>query len=276
MSQDDGATLSYRLMTEVVTIAAPHPGARAALSSILGGFPSAPADERAARYGMTLTDSGQWQVDARGTPVFIDVSFGDALLGIESEVVAGVLSSPLTHFHLHGGAYLTPSGTGSLLLLGASGSGKTTLGLALMARGCAPFADDVVFIDPETLAPRVFGRAFHVDASTKALVASLDGAATWPFDRFPAGYFVPDAWASGVAPVQAIFFPVRSSGALPSVRPLSAAETAVALLSYSLTLERDPRLALAVAAGLSNQARGYELVTGDLRETADAVAGVLV
>lgn len=275
MTRHNASILSYRLVNDAVTIAAPHPEARAALSTIFGGFPSAPPDEPPARYALSLTERGRWQVDVRGARVFDDVSLDDALMGLESEVVTDVLSSHPTYFHLHGGAFLAPSAHASLLLLGASGSGKTTLGLALMARGFLPFADDVVLIDPATLAPRVFGRAFHVDDSTKALLAGLDGTSNWSFDRFPTGYFVPPEWASGVARVQAILFPVRSTGAQPSVLPLSVAETAAALLSYTMTLDRDPRFALAVAARLTKQARGYALVTADLQATADAVAEVV-
>ena len=53
--------------------------------------------------------------------------------------------------------------------------------------------------------------------------------------------------------------------------PMSAAEAATGLLGQSLTLAPAPRLALRTAARLTEQARSYRFLIGELAESLDLI-----
>lgn len=267
-------SLCYRLLDYPVVVTASDDEMRAAVESILRGFPQHEPAGDSARYALARDDDGGWCVEAHGTRTCHRGSLTDALLALEWYLFSDMLAFRNDRFHLHGAALCAPAGTTSLLVLGAQGAGKTTLALALMARGFLPFADDIVFLEPDTLAPRTFRRAFHVDASTRALVEGLPQSPPGQFDEMPPGYFMPSRWAQSQAPVRAIFFPTVRAGETPSVTMLSVADATATLLPFSSTLGQAPRLALAAAARLTGQATCYALASGDLEATADLVATV--
>jgi hypothetical protein len=271
MIDSAATTLSYSLLDYHVTIAAADPEGRAALDSILRGFPRHPASERSTHYALERDDRG-WIVEQRATRTGEGLTLAQALMMIEGALVVDMLASRRDRFHLHGAALCNPSGNGSILILGASGAGKTTLTLALMARGFLPYADDVIVMEPDDLTPQTFQRAFHVNASTRRLIAGLTDTRPWSLDDVPDGYLMPRRWAESPANVRAIFFPTLQPCDTPAVTALSIPEAAATLLPFSATLDQAPRIALAAAARLTAQAICYTLVSGDLRATADLVA----
>lgn len=274
MTGEPPVTLGYRILDDPVTLTVPDGEASAAVRAILSGFsPHHPAPG-ARRYALTREDRGGWSVAAHTAPATHCVALTDALIALEWHLVTDMLAGRRDCFHLHGAALCAPSGTASILILGASGAGKTTLALALMARGFLPFADDVIVVDPDALAPRTFRRAFHVDRSTRALVEGLRHAPSWQSDGMPEGYFMPSQWAEATAPVRRVFFPTVRPGEAPAVSALSIAEAAATLLPFSGTLDQSPGLALSVAARLIGNATCYALRSGDLDATADLVASV--
>ncbi len=266
-------TSSYRILDYPVVIHAADPEAHAAVRSVFGGFLTREAPPGATTYRLARSERGVWHLDAGQRQVFASRSLQGALLNLEWRLVDDMLAVCLDgRFHLHGAALSTPAGDRSVLLLGQSGTGKTTLALALWARGFVPFADDLVFVDSETLVPVPFRRAFHVDDSSRALLDALSRAPAWRWEATPAGYFLPDRWAESAAPVRSILFPGIEAAATPRVTRLSLAEATARMLPFSLTLDREPDHALRVAAKLTEAAACYALRMGDLEATADLVA----
>ena len=268
--------LGYRILDEPVAIVVPDLEAGTAVAAMLRGFdrldPSGLPAQDQAPYQLLRGERGGWTVEARGTRAYQDVSLAEAVVGIEWHIVGDTLASSSDRFHLHGAALCEPSGTASVLILGASGSGKTTLALALMGHGFLPFADDVIVIDPETLSPRTFGRAFHVDAVTRALVDGLRHAPQWDDDGLPPGHLLPSRWAEGHVPVRAVFFPTLHPGETPAATRLSIWEATATLLPFSATLGSLPRVALRFASRLTASASCYALASGELEATADFVS----
>lgn len=263
--------MQYRLLDYSVNITASDPEASAAVHAMLQGFPSGGAADSESQYALVRDPDGGWSVDVRGTRTVRGAELAGAVIALEWQLVSDLLARPSGWFQLHGAALATPSGRGSVLILGASGAGKTTLTLALMARGLLPLTDDLIFLDPETLAPAVFQRAFHADATTHRLVDALSQPPAWRVDGLPAGYGVPARWAVARPPVCAVFFPALHVDEAPSATTLSVADAAVTLLPFSATLDRAPELALAAAARLTGRASCYALRSGDLAATAELV-----
>lgn len=266
-------SLSFRILNYPAVVAVPDLEAHEAVRAIFGGFPPhVGSDEDQPRYTLTREERGHWCVRVGGRRTSLSSDLADAVVALEWQVVSDMLHATRGGFHLHGAALLAPSGEASLLVLGASGAGKTTLALALMARGFLPFADDIVFIDPDTLVPRALQRAFHVDASTRALVERSLHRPAIQLDGLPGGYVLPLHWATRDAPVRTIVFPTVRPDELPAATRLTIAEATARLLPFSTTLEEAPQRALSVAARLTARAACYGLVCGDLDITVDLVA----
>jgi hypothetical protein len=274
MSDSAGCVLAYRLLDYTIAITVPDTETGATLHAVLSGFPAAEVAAGTARYAIGRDAAGAWWVDAHGSRILSGVSRVDALLGVEWHAVSDVLAATPHLLHLHGAALATPSGDGALLVLGASGAGKTTLVLALMTLGFVPFADDVVLVEPDSLAVQTFPRAFHADETTRTLVERLPGPITWRFDGLPPGCAQPLRWASQPAPVSAIVFPELRPGDAPSLTRLSIADATATLLPFSGTLGSNPALALSVAAKLTGSVGCYTLRSGDLPATCALVASL--
>lgn len=257
-----------------VVLDVPDRDARAAVTAIFRAFTPSPEVDRddATRYVIAREETGQWAVWAEDTVIYRATTLPDVLVALEWHIVTALIAQRRDRFHLHGAALGTPDGAGSILILGASGSGKTTLTLALMARGFMPHTDDIILIDPQSLAPETFRRAFHVDTTTRALIEALPHPNAWDFDALPPGYFMPPQWADKSAPVRAIFFPTLHPQEPPSATALTIADAVTTLLPFSTTLDQAPAFALPTAARLTERAACYALTTGDLAKTADLIA----
>jgi hypothetical protein len=265
----------YCILGYHATVTTPDPDARATISAVLAGFTMVPTVPPGTPRYRVETDGTWWSLTINGEKTYESVFLSEALIALEWHLVTDLLAFRADRFHLHGAALRTPDGAASILILGASGSGKTTLTLALMARGFVPYADDIILIDPQMLAPATFRRAFHVDDATHALVAALPDAPTWDFDALPPGYFMPPQWAETPAPVRAIFFPTLRPEEEPSAAALSITDAVTTLLPFSTTLDQKPTLALPVAARLTAQATCYALTTGDLAATAALIRRII-
>jgi hypothetical protein len=264
--------MQYRLLDYPVAITASDREATTAVRAILAGFPQPEEADPPSAYELTRGEDGGWCVTVRGTLTVRGARLADAVAALEWQLVSDALATRLGRFQLHGAALESPSGDTSLLVLGASGAGKTTLTLALMARGFLPYTDDIVFLEPDTLVPETFPRAFHVDPPARVLVEALPEQPPWRFDGLPPGHATPARWATRGAPVRAVFFPTVHPGAAPEAGALSIADATAALLDVSATLDQAPELALAIAARLTAQAPCYALRSGDLAATAALVA----
>ncbi len=254
-----------------------HPEDRAALRAALSGFaPAAAAQPSDVICTVRRTAGALWTVTTSGAAPQQAATLEDALLAVEWQLVTDMLAHQTGRFHLHGAALLDPAGTTTVLVLGASGVGKTTLTLALMAAGFRPYADDVVLLDADTLIVDRFPRAFHVDANTRRLVSPLFQDRRWEVAGLPAGNCLPLEWASEPVPVGVIILPKGRGETHPRLVPLGVADTAMALLSCTTTLERAPGLALRAAARLAATTASFALhgagPAADVGTIASAVA----
>lgn len=237
--------------------------------------PADPPSADATPYALNGDAERGWSVSANGSPSYRTDNAADALMALEWHLVMDMLAYRRDRFHIHGASLITPDRSCSLLIAGVSGSGKTTLTLGLMARSFLPYADDATLIEPTTLEPQTFRRAFHMDDRTRDLVEALPARPAWDFDAAPPGYFRPPQWAESSAPVRLILFPTVGTGAELRITPLSIADAATALLPFSTTLASAPTLALAVAGRLTAQAACYSLVAGDLDATCNRVIALI-
>jgi len=275
MTRPERASFRGQLLDHPVVVTAPDPEALAAIRAVLQGFVTSVPAAHAASYSIRRDERGLWLVDAGRTRVCEARTLADALLALEWRLVTDLLArGHHRRVHLHGAALSAPSGSTSVLILGASGTGKTTLTLALMGRDFLPFSDDAIFIEPRHLRLETFRRAFHVDPNARALVEKVVSPAVCRFDGMPPGYCAPSGWALHHAPVRTIVFPTLRPGAGPAITRLPLADAAARLLSLSSTLEPAPELALAVAARLTRHATSYALSAGDLEATTELVAEV--
>ncbi len=271
-----GSPLRLSVGGRVVDIHVEHRQDREAVRAITGGF--AAADTRQAtdvRCVVARDVQERWLVTLDDRIRHEAVTLDGALLALEWQIVSDILARKMDRFHLHGAALADPSDAMSILVLGESGVGKTTLTLALMAKGFRPYADDVVLLDPKTLIPERFPRAFHVDDTTRTLVAPLFGSAPWELPGLPRGYLLPAEWATSARPVGAIVFPKGHDRVDPQLVELSVADAAHTLLSFTTTLDHAPAVALRTAARLTASARSYALYGGLLAATVDLVTSTI-
>ncbi|MGE3889790.1 MAG: hypothetical protein AB7H81_25485 [Vicinamibacterales bacterium] len=256
-----------------VAVIVPDAADRAAVEAILGGFPrigEAAPDE--ATYTLRRAAAGGWEFWSGGTRTHQATTLEDGLLALEWQVVTDLLAQTDDRFHLHGAALADPSSTFSVLVLGESGVGKTTLTLALIAAGFKPYTDDVILLAPASLVPATFERAFHVDATTRALADGLPHDPAWEVPGVPDGYFLPATWAREPLPVRVVIVPKARDHERPLLVGLPIAEAATTILGFSGSLEHAPALALRTAARLTAAAPCYALYAGPLARTAQFLA----
>ncbi|MGE3509920.1 MAG: hypothetical protein AB7N65_13660 [Vicinamibacterales bacterium] len=220
---------------------------------------------------MVRTPTGLWTVGPGDAVTHQSATRDGALLSLEFLLVSDVLART-DRFHLHGAALVDPAGAMVVLILGESGAGKTTLTLSLMGGGFRPLADDVILLDPETLCPDRFPRSFHVDDRTRRLIDPLFAGREWETPGLPPGYCLPLSWAEASRPVGAVVLPAGHGYVEPLLTRLSPADTAMALLSGTTSLDRVPRLALRTAARIAAAAPCFTLRAGTPADNVDLVS----
>ncbi|HEY7093575.1 MAG TPA: hypothetical protein VH393_10365 [Ktedonobacterales bacterium] len=167
---------------------------------------------------------------------------------------------------LHGAAL--SNGESCMLLLGASGAGKTTLTLGLMARGWRPLTDDIVLIDPNTLAIAPFPRCFHVDEAAKSLVAQQANL-EWPGKL--SGYARPTTWATGGQSATTLVVVQRCPTCMAARFPILQAEAAGGLLAEAAGTQLSASVVASVAARLAAGAKCYRLKNGPLESSLNLI-----
>jgi hypothetical protein len=257
-------SLRCDILGALVEIAAPDGEPLHWLRWALSGFLAADDTEIVvARYALVPQSGDGWVLTRDDAALRTDADLATAVLALEWQLVTDAIERRRDLFHLHGAALAAPDGTAALLVVGVSGSGKTTLTLGLMAAGFLPFGDDVIFLDPSSLALLPLRRAFHVRAPTQGLVPLPAWDAPWT-DPTGTRWYLPPRWATAPSPpVRVIVFPEVQPDAAPSLAPLTPAEGAHRLLGHSVTLEPSPALALATVRALIAQVTCYRLIVGD-------------
>ena len=268
----DTARDTFDLLGFQADVGAPAGTPRMVIRRILRGFGPVDRPAGAVRPSFDLMEgsTGEWRVRAGGEILHVGDDLVVALGQLEWRIVTAALEYRGDLFHLHASALCLPTRRDGLVLLGGSGRGKTTLTMGLMLRGFVPFADDVALLDPETLELTAFRRAFHLSDGTWPLLEPLAEGLAPEREDLP-GYFSPPQWAEHPAPVRWILLPEYRPQQVPELIRLSPSEAASAIVEQTLSLARRPRMALAAAARLTNHARCYRFLCGDL---ADSVAMV--
>ena len=273
----DVARETFDVLGWRVAVGASSDQARDTVRNLLRGFGpiAANADAVLPRYDLTQAPEGGWQVRVADEVVGTGDNLDAALGSLDWLLVTGALERRDDIFQLHGAALCTPTRRGGIVLVGESGVGKTTLTLGLMLSGFVPFTDDVALLEPTTLNLQPLRRAFHVNDETWTLLEGLSGPLTREQD-LPPGYFMPPQWAECPVPVRWIVLLDRSSSSQPPLAPLSTAAAATALLGQCMSVQRMARVALRTTARLTEQARCYRLVTGDLPTSINTIKELVV
>lgn len=179
-------------------------------------------------------------------------------------------------FQLHAGAVAGQSS--AWLLVGPPESGKTSLALALAARGHALLTDEIALVDPRCLRVTPFGRDLIVRPGTLTLFPSLAPRVP-PFKRSPDGLYLSPGLAGEPPPRESmpigqLVFPRLRLGSGVELRPLGAAEAARRLLEQALNLGDWEAAGMDLVGRLAEGFPALELVFGDAREAAEALAEV--
>jgi hypothetical protein len=199
---------------------------------------------------------------------------GSALWGLESALCEAIIRSQQRLIAVH--AATLDSGNSAVMLIGRSGSGKSTLSVALSKRGLVLGADDVAFVDPQTLNVHPMPRCLHLDQNSVRLL-EVDG------------FCFPDAWrrCSFVAPddldnrcgfqcrAGLLIYVHDTRAEHPHLKEISQSEMAGHLWSETGQAPHADSEIVNVLATLAGGARCFDLTQGPLSETADAVANLV-
>jgi hypothetical protein len=254
----------------------------------------------------TLAVIGGLQADAEpGEPVVrvtvgaenFQIEVGGAIVercSDEAEVVPALKSALLLAavnrtryagcFH----AALLGTAAGAVLLPGSSGSGKTCLALALTRRGHAYLADEMVLLDPSTLAVRGVPMPACVKSEAWSMIAALypelnSAIGHRRVDGKHVKYVTPTACGAAptqnarrLRPIASMIFPTYVPGGATRISPLPQLEVLARLFANCnawaepLTPEFVDRLTRWLPT-----IRCYELIHADLSEAAALVETVL-
>jgi hypothetical protein len=182
---------------------------------------------------------------------------------------------------LHGGAVANEHG--AILLLAPSGHGKTTLTLALMARGFTPFTDDIILLDPHTLAVQPFPRCFHVDAGTTQVIQQLSCKEGYHMpslecleveNTLEEALHRPLQWGTPQVP-SLIVFPEYRPGAALYLKRLRPAQTWMLLINNLMVLPAEAPSRFGTLRALVDRVQAYQMVHSNLDETITALEQLL-
>ncbi|HEU5441685.1 MAG TPA: hypothetical protein VFU88_20550 [Ktedonobacterales bacterium] len=262
---DTAGALRFRVAGLLLTVAG-LPRARAKqLAALLAPFQASPdGQEPALRFDVhPRGEDDVWVVERNSERI---AAFSDAdllLTQLEWHAIAAGLTATTDQAVFHAGA-LSRDGT-AMILLGQSGVGKTTLTTGLIQRGWLPYADDVTLLGTRTATLEVFPRCFHMDAP-----ALRRAAAAPPFTAVPGlpEHARPLRWAPpGLAPT-AIVVIERDAHGPSTMRPISQAEAAAALLGQAMANTLPRAMVAEVAVRAAAGARACRQLTNGDREGA--------
>jgi hypothetical protein len=184
----------------------------------------------------------------------------EELLGyLEWFTLSQALGAMTNHVAFRAAALTRDSTT--ILIVDKSGAGKTTLTLGLMGRGWQLLADDLTLVDPKTLAIKPYPRCFHLDNSTRDLIADnilleLPGNVS--------GYARPTQFAREAPPPTAIFEAHRCPTCMAARMPLMQASAAGDLLAEAANTQVPVSHMARTAARIAAGATCYQLKYGPL------------
>lgn len=208
-------------------------------------------------YRLTIeTSSGRLQLYRGETRLYAGESAGVAaelLLGDSCHQLAAHSHTGLL-FHAAG---LSWQGQG-LILPGASGAGKTTLTAWLLTKGFGYLTDELVFVPWQTNAIHTFPRPLNLKRPARAVLQNHLDWAKYEADILSTGYadLVPPQLLTQTSPVaQAelglILFPRYRPGATFELRPLSRAQTGLALMQNLINARNLPQHGFSEVAHLT-------------------------
>jgi hypothetical protein len=198
-------------------------------------------------------------------------SLGAAMRGLEYEICRRMIEQRGDLIVLHGATVFASDG--AAFITGASNAGKSTLALALAARGYRVGGDDAAFLDTSTNEVIPIPRCAHLDTRSRRLLRAA--GLRLPAAAAHHGFVTPADLGPPAPPrgaVRHLIITGRGSAPTPRITPIPQAAMVTALMhegGWPLERAEDTLAALSALAGA---ARCYELDSGRLRATVDAVA----
>jgi hypothetical protein len=217
-----------------------------------------------------------WQLHLGETLLNEEDSLGAILQQLEYQLCLRVMAQRPDLLALHAATVFTNGGRTAALITGFSGAGKTTLTLTLAARGYQVGGDDIVFIDPRTHEVAPLPRCFHLDEGTWRLVEAA--GLPIPAEAISHRFLTPADLGSEklhAAPLRYVFVTSRGPDPTPQLTPLPLAAVALALLPQLQCSSDAPTTAVTTVTQLLRSAEGYQLTSGELGPTVEAIARIL-
>lgn len=157
-------------------------------------------------------------------------------------------------------------------------SGKTTLAAGLTRAGLRYVTDELVAVDPRSLAVRPYPKPFSLDPGSWPLFAEARPAAPdglldvqW---QVPPSAFGDDAVAADCTPA-VIVFPRYEPGVETAVRAIGPAEALMSLAANALNLRESGAGGAAALAALADRCPAYRLDVGQLDAACRLVLDIL-
>ena len=205
--------------------------------------------------------------------------FCDPLTLLQSSLLRTVDILATNHHLIHAGVVSWRNE--GIVFPATSGLGKTTLVLKLVKGGCGFLSDEVACFDPDRGLVEPFPRKLNVRSDSLELLGlrlrDCAGDDSPKADTFEESLdieeIVPGCLADQCKPRFIIF--LRGFGDKPRLEFVSASNAAFRLLNPSIGPIDDPGSLLFRFAPLLNEAQCYNLVVGDLNETAELVMQLL-
>lgn len=253
----DLSGLSWTLLGTTFRCLGMPAGPGSELAALLQGFASRP-DPDALTLDFTLLEGAQGpEIELAGTSWPLGPQ--DPLASqMEYILIDEAIRRTRTHYILHAGGVVTPTGT--CLIVGESGAGKTSLTLWLWASGMRLLTDDLCPILQSSFTPEALPRALHMDAqySPRLLERIPPRPAGYPVDYYP--FPETGELVQTVPPVTTLLVLERGLKPEGELSPLSQAEATHSLLGAVI---RNPAFqfdrGLEDMLRLASQCRAYRL-----------------
>ena len=274
----------FRILDTVFDVALPTAEMRDKMLAVLGGLQVEPdPDEPVVQV---TVGPENFQIDVGGAIVERWSDEAEVVPALKSALLVAAVNRTRYAGCFH--AALLGTTAGAVLLPGSSGSGKTCLALTLSRRGHAYLSDEMVLLDPSTLAVRGVPMPACVKSEAWSMIAALypelDSAVSHRrVDGKHVKYVTPAAYGGGAMqnarrprPIVSMIFPTYVPGGATRISPLPQLEVLARLFANCnawaepLTPEFVDRLTCWLST-----IPCYELIHADLSEAAALVESVL-
>lgn len=178
---------------------------------------------------------------------------------------------------IHAGSVVTPRREGILLPAG-SGFGKTTLVAGLIQAGFGFLSDEIGVIDHHQRVLRPYPRAMNFKERLSSLFPDREPSTDFPSRARADGYLRaeeirPEAMADP-CPVRFVIAPRYREGIATQITSLGPAAIVKELWTNAVNVHLYGARAVPILVDLARAAKGYRLVSGDLKEAVQAVSDV--